>query len=65
MCLLRGTDWVFKHISGKVMLIRLQYLACFVVTFGSAMRCHAGAVTSLIAMLMGYGEKFGVLTAVL
>ena len=47
------------------MLIRLQYLPCFVVTVDSAMRCHAGAVTSLTAMLMGYGETFGVLTAVL
>jgi hypothetical protein len=65
VCLLRGAYWVFTYISGIVMLIRLQYLPCFVVTADSAKRCHAGAVTSLSAMLLGYDETFGVLTAVL
>jgi hypothetical protein len=49
----------------QVTLIRLQYLPCFVVTGDSAMRCHVGAVTSFSAILMGYGETFGVLIAVL
>jgi len=34
-------DWVFTYISGNVMLLRLQYLPCFVVTADSAMLCHA------------------------